>query len=120
MKRIWSLLIMLVCLTGYGAGVEVYIPIGQSPGVSGKLSTIGRITGLIGHTADRIGVIAISDSKTVKWYVLAEETIIYLDRSGSQKTNTVGVFADLKIGALAEVNPRPGRNIAKWVKVAVQ
>jgi hypothetical protein len=120
MKRIWSLLAMLVCLTGYGEGVEVYIPIGQSPGVSGKLSAMGRITAVVRPTATQTGLIAVTDGNFTKWFVMVHHTVIYLDRNSVKKTNTVGTFADLKFGMLAEVNPRKGTTIAKWIKVEVR
>jgi hypothetical protein len=96
---------------------EQYIPIGQSPGVSQKYTSIGAIAE-IDPGQQTITVSEQAGPRTVK---IAEKTRIWLDRTKLKQTNLRGSFADLQKGRRVEVkyvDPEQ-RDVAEWVKVEV-
>lgn len=124
---------MLKCLMGMiGIGVllwvgtpyahgqksaEIYIPLGQSPGLSAKVTIIGKIEAV--NTRDRtIAIVGPSGRAGAK---ITEGTKIWLDRSKLRLTNQTGSFADLKQGLSVEVkykdDERRGEGAAEWIKV---
>ena len=95
---------------------EMFIPVGQSPGLSGKVTVIGSIQSV--SPADR--TIAIAGSSGGSWSAqVTDRTQIWLDRSKLRLQNRLGSFADLERGRLVEIryedNERKGP--ARWVKV---
>ena len=96
---------------------EQFIPLGQSPGVSGKLTWIGEIVGRdIPQRTLSIG--EANGPHTVK---ITDKTRIFLDRSKLKKSNVTGTIADLQKGRRVEVKyegpgPTPA---ADWVKVEI-
>ncbi|MFI5401569.1 MAG: hypothetical protein ACHQ1G_01435 [Planctomycetota bacterium] len=117
MRKAVFLLALLVVLAPEALGqraAERYIPIGQSPGLSGKYTYMGRI-GTVDAKGRTVGGKAWSATVT-------EKTRIWLDRSKLGRSNGTGTFADLKAGAAVEVryegrerNKSTGR--ALWIKV---
>lgn len=112
--------VTLLCGTSYAHGqkaTEQYIPIGQSPGLSGKHTYIGMISdtdprALTITTADRT-----PGRRTLK---ITGKTRIWLDRSKLKLTNLSGSFADLQKGRRVEVKyADPERRQAEWVKVEI-
>ncbi len=109
--------ITLLCNSSFSHGqkqTERFIPLGQSPGISGKYTTIGKIQAVNGQS--RTLVIANeSGTYTVK---ITDRTKIWLDRSKS-KLSTIHVsMTDLKPGNLAEVKYEDeNKHIAEWIKV---
>jgi hypothetical protein len=94
---------------------EQYIPIGQSPGVSGKYSTIGVIQN---YNPVTHAIMIKSDSGMVT-YMMDEHTRIYVDRNQSKRTNLKGSYKDCTPGRRVEVMHRFDKEgIALWVKVA--
>ncbi len=94
---------------------ERYIPIGQSPGISGKYSYIGVIESA--DPASRVMMVKTAD--TAQPVQMNERTRIYLDRSGQRMTSLNGTYADCQPGRRVEVKFRdndPGKP-AEWVKV---
>lgn len=105
---------------------ELFIPIGQSPGVSGAHSWIGEIVGT--DAEQRTLTLRVDGSE--KAVRLTDATRVYLDRSKLKQPNRTGGFADLVPGREVEVKyegtrggpgvesppPLPG---AEWVKVAI-
>ena len=91
---------------------EQFIPIGQSPGLSGNYSDIGRIEA-VDTAARRITLAGRSIAVTPR-------TRIWLDRSALEQTNVRGRFADLRRGLRAEVKyeDETRRETAAWIKVA--
>lgn len=89
---------------------ERYIPIGQSPGQSGKTTVIGAIQA-VDTSARAITV----DARKV---IITDKTDIWVDRSRLKLTTLRGRFADLQSGRRAEikVDPKAG-GMAEWVKV---
>ena len=100
---------------------EMFIPIGQSPGLSNTISVIGTIETLDprGHT------IAITGSSGSWSAMITNRTKIWLDKSKLRLTNEKGTFVDLRRGQLVEVKYEDpeGRSKAKgpadWIKVQI-
>ncbi len=96
---------------------EIFIPIGQSPGLSGKYTEIGKIDAA--NAQDQtITMTNSSGSSTVE---ITESTNIWLDRSKLQLTNQKGAFANLQTGQTIEVKYKdndPGSPV-EWIKVQV-
>jgi hypothetical protein len=86
---------------------EQYIPIGQSPGVSGKSSLIGVIVEVDAATK----TVTVGE-RTVR---ITERTFIWLDRTKLKLTNLTGKFEDLQKGRRVEVKFQAG--VAEWVKI---
>ena len=96
---------------------ERFIPIGQSPGVSQKQTSIGEIAGV--DTARRTVTVAEqAGRRTVK---ITEKTRIWLDRTKLKQANLTGSFADLQKGRRVEVKYEDPerRQVADWVKVEI-
>jgi hypothetical protein len=97
---------------------EVFIPIGQSAGLSGKLTLIGKIAAV--NTQNR--TITATDESGTHTVHLSERTKIYVDLSLQRSPNRAGTLADLRTGLLAEVkfegNDRT-RGVAEWIKVQI-
>jgi hypothetical protein len=96
------------------------IPIGQSPGVSGISSVIGTIA-----SCDlRSGVVTISTEKEQHTATLSTETKIYLDRSATKKSGTLGSRSDCQKGRRSELKfvyegeTRTAR--AEWFKIQAE
>lgn len=94
---------------------ERFIPIGKSPGLSGKLTYLGRIGAV--NRSQR----AIRD-RTRKWTAtVTARTRIWIDRSARGLPTRAGTFADLKHGRLVEVRYEGARKRssgpAVWIKV---
>lgn len=116
MKLVFSLLASLTMASALGhIGTERYIPIGQSPGVSGKTSYIGQI-----ESADvATRTMTMSSDKGTYRVRMNDETRIYVDRSSQRKTNLRGGYEDCQPGRRIEVkfrNNDPDQP-AEWVKV---
>ena len=94
---------------------ELYIPIGQSPGLSGEYTVLGKIdqVNLQNRTLKMSGA---SGSYTVK---LTKSTFIYLDRSKVKRTNTYGTLSDCKVGDTVEVKfeDNSRNKPIEWIKV---
>ena len=96
---------------------EQYIPIGKSPGLSGKYTYIGVLTDVKAQTR----TISLADSAGPTTLKVTDTTRIWLDRSKVKKSNISGKFTDLVKGRRVEVKyAHPDRkNVAEWVKVEV-
>lgn len=118
-------LLLFVVLSTFGVVVqaqqatEMFIPIGSSPGVSGKASVVG-IIGTVDADGRTFTVSDGSDSFTV---AIPEATPVWLDRSRGKGPNRIGSPADLKSGLTVEVKYREASRTAaltaEWVKLAV-
>ena len=96
---------------------ELYIPIGQSPGLSGKYTVTGNIDA-VDYQNQTMTMSNYSGSYTVK---VMDNTRIYLDKSKIQQTNAYGSFSDCKKGRKAEVKfdqDAQGRP-AEWIKLEI-
>lgn len=95
---------------------ERYIPIGQSPGISGKYSYTGQIESL--DTSNRtVTVRGEQGSRTIK---VTEKTWIWLDRSQQRQPNVRGAMSDLQPGRRVEIKytDYQTKDTAHWIKVA--
>lgn len=100
---------------------EVFIPIGQSPGVSGISSVIGTIASC--DLASGMLTIATGDGQqhTAR---LTRDMKIYLDKSAAKEAGTLGSPSDCQTGRRSEVKyayeggTRTGR--ADWVKIQIE
>jgi hypothetical protein len=97
---------------------EVFIPIGKSPGVSGKYSMICTVQTI--QMNDSIMTIK-QDSGNMN-LMITEQTKVYLDKSRLKLQNKKGTVADIKPGMTMEVkyiDNKPGNPI-DWIKVLVE
>jgi len=118
-------LLLFVALNAVGGlaqaqqATEMYLPIGASPGVSGKTSVVGTIA-LVETDGQRLSVRA---GDTTVMVAIPEGTPVWQDRSRGKGPNRAGSPADLKPGVTVEVKSRetlPAESItAEWVKAAV-
>jgi hypothetical protein len=95
---------------------EIYIPIGQSPGVSGKYSIVGKIEAV--NLKDSTATIM--DGAGTKTIIkMTAGCAVYLDKSKLKLRNKKGYFIDIKPGMAAEAkykDNKPGNKI-EWLKV---
>jgi hypothetical protein len=117
-KRLLVLVLVLLGGAGFALAQEAteqFIPIGQSPGVSGKLSVIGEIDSY----DESSRVLTVSAETGTQSVTLTDSTFIWLDRSGLKQANLAGASADLQKGRKVEVKMKEqdGQQIAEWVKV---
>lgn len=123
MKRLLTAIVLSsvwLCATGNAYGQEMterYIPIGQSPGLSGVRTDIGEVRAF-DDTTRRLELVV--DGR-VRRLAVADETWIWLDRSKQQLTNLVGTASDLQPGRRVEVNYEDpaAREVADWIKIEV-
>jgi hypothetical protein len=98
---------------------EIYIPLGQSPGVSGKYSIMGRIESVNLKDSTVTMIPATGNKITIK---ITAGCAIYLDKSKLRLGNKKGYCIDMKQGMLAEAKYRdnkPGNKI-EWIKVQLE
>jgi len=115
-----GLAIALLGAISYAYGqkeTELYIPIGQSPGLSQKYTSIGELA----EVDPRAKTVTIADPAGRRTVKITEKTRIWLDRSKLKLTNLTGSFADLQQGRRVEVkyDDPQRREVAEWVKVEV-
>ena len=112
-------LLLIITLIGtslsYGQqSSEQFIPIGQSPGISGKLSYIGSIVE-VNRAESTLVVESNRGTKTIK---VTPETRYWLDRSKTRQANRVSSYEDCEVGRKVEVkHAREDESIADWIKI---
>ena len=94
---------------------ELYIPIGKSPGLSGKSTAEGHIE-QVDYQKNTLTMSSGSHSYPVK---VTEGTKIFLDRSKLGKPNQYGSFEDCKKGMMIEVRFEKDEfgQPADWIKL---
>ncbi|HID81338.1 MAG TPA: hypothetical protein EYP51_03030 [Thiotrichales bacterium] len=94
---------------------EIYIPVGQSPGLSGEYTTLGKISKI--NTNKR--TISMSDSAGSYNLKITDKTKIWLDRSKLKLRNKKGSIKDVREGMLAEVKYQKNKQggSVEWIKV---
>lgn len=114
--------ILLACLLLISApaalaqqAAEQFIPIGQSPGLSGRVTLLGTIrsadpaTGQVRIDLDRGG------SRVIR---VEAETRLWMDLSQRRESNRRARMADLQPGRRVEAMPHAGSpDHAEWLKV---
>ena len=121
MLKYWlARVIVVVALAGVSEAfgqqaTEMYIPIGQSPGVSGKSTLLGTIESI--DAGKR--TLTVSGPAGSRKFQLADRTLIWIDRSAQKQRNQTGTLADLQRGRKVEIKPDEGAGqaVAKWIKV---
>ena len=114
---------MLLCLlTAVSAtaqrATEIYIPIGRSPGVSGKCTALGTCTSV--DAKERVATVRAGQG-TWTGRVTAT-TRIYLDRSALGQPNSYGTFDDLRDDRQVEIKYRGQHESGgecEWIKVKI-
>ncbi len=111
---------LALCASSHAHGqkaTEQYIPIGESPGVSHKYSSIGAVAAVNPATQ----TVTIADPAGPRTVRITEKTRIWLDRTKLKETNIPGRFADLQPGRRVEVKyaDPERRDVAEWVKVEI-
>ena len=120
-KKAWSLTIIFCAFSFYlhaQKETEVFIPLGKSPGVSGKYSMICKVEMV--KTNDSI--MTIRQESGVMNLKMTEQTKIYLDKSKLKLQNKKGVLADIKPGMTMEVkyvDNKPS-NPVDWIKLLIE
>jgi hypothetical protein len=96
---------------------ERFIPLGRSPGLSGKVTHVGTVEAA--DAGARTIIVAWGDHRYTSR--VTAQTSIWLDRSRLKLTTLDGTFADLQRGRRVEVMPAgPGPGAAaEWVKVEI-
>ena len=96
---------------------ERFIPIGQSPGMSGKYTHTGRIT----RVKERDHILVIKTDAGEQYEVLMQpQSQIWLDRSKARRATRIGDFDDCRRGRRVEVKyVDGGRDEARveWIKI---
>jgi len=93
---------------------EQFIPIGYSPGISNKYSFIGKIVGIDQETH----TIVVDSNRGELVIKVMPMTRIWLDRSKSKRTNTVGSYSDCEVGRTVEVmHDHDNESVAVWIKI---
>ena len=120
-KKAWLLTIIICAFSLFlhaQKETEVFIPIGKSPGVSGKYSMVCTVQTI--QVNDSIMTIK-QDSGNMNLKI-TEQTKVYLDKSKLKLQNKKGTVADIKPGMTMEVkyvDNKPGNPI-DWIKVLIE
>jgi hypothetical protein len=116
------ILTIILCWASYDMyaqkETEVFIPLGKSPGVSGKYSVMGRVETVNGSDS----TVTIRQEAGMRTVKITASTKIYLDRSKLKLTNTKCSFADCKPGRMVEAkykDNKPG-GLIEWLKVQLE
>jgi hypothetical protein len=122
LNRYLRLAIVVVALGGTleasgQQATEMFIPIGQSPGLSNKVSVIGILESV--DPGKRM--VTISSPSGAQTVGITDRTMIWLDRSEQKQPNQNGAINDLQKGRKVEVKVRKGepKAVAEWIKVQV-
>ena len=117
--------LVLVAMAAFGMpggavaqeATEQFIPIGESPGVSGEESYLGECVAY--DAEDR--VLQMHGNRGIRRILITEKTRIWLDRSPIEETNVVGDPGDLLPGRRMEVRyaDPDDKEVADWVKVEI-
>jgi hypothetical protein len=96
---------------------EMFIPIGESPGLSNKGSLIGTLESV--DPGKRM--VTISSPSGAQTVGITDRTLIWLDRNQQKQANHNGALNDLQKGRKVEVKLRKGepKAVAEWIKVQV-
>jgi len=96
---------------------EQFVPIGQSPGLSGIVTYTGEVAE-IDPVARTITLRGTTDPGQVTVAVV-RSTRVWLDRSSVGRSSLIGRFGDLVPGTVVEIHFQDPerRQIAAWIKV---
>jgi hypothetical protein len=97
---------------------EMFIPVGQSAGLSGKHTLLARVQS-VNEAQRSVTVVHDGSTYTAK---LGAQTPVWLDRSGLKQPNSVGALSDVKPGMTVELKFQKNNRSAgdaEWLKVQV-
>ena len=124
-KRIKIILLTITLVWIYSFSIaqkstEIYIPVGKSPGISGKYSTIGRVEAI--NLTDSTITITIAGelgSHTIK---CAKDTKIWVDKSSIKQFNKDANLIDIKIGSIIETKYKGNKSdaLVEWIKIQIE
>jgi hypothetical protein len=116
------LIVFLLTLAGTAQAqrlTEMYIPIGKSPGLSGKHTFAGAVVSV----DTSLSTLTVSDGTSSMTARITDSTWIWLDRNKLKLTNIRGSLTDCLPGRMAEIkfvrNERLNGGNAHWVKIEV-
>ncbi len=96
---------------------ERYIPIGKSPGLSGKYTVIGRVSE-VDYKSGKVTITGASRTWTAQ---LGDATKIWMDCSAGKHPSYTGTAADCKPGLLCEIKYEgrltPTSTTCEWIKI---
>ena len=97
---------------------EIFIPLGKSPGVSGKYTLIGMVE-KFDHQNSFITVEAQNESKTIK---IKGSPEVWLDYSKLKLSNKKGSLDDIKKGLRIEIKFANNlkNDLIQWIKVEMK
>jgi hypothetical protein len=97
---------------------ELYIPLGQSPGLSDEYNLIGKIDAVDNQNRS----LAVAGSAGRFIVHTTEDTLIFLDKSRLRQPNRYGTFSDLKPSLMVEVRFEAGKRHrpAEWIKLQIK
>jgi hypothetical protein len=113
-----SVLLASAFVPGFGQRTtEQFIPIGKSPGLSGKHSSIGEIETYDAESR-ALTIVTPAGKQTL---ALTDQTRIWLDRSKQKLASAKGEVAELKKGRKVEVKYADAerKTGAEWIKVEI-
>ena len=94
---------------------ERFVPIGQSPGQSGKTTSIGTVQSV--DMQARSVTLAAAEGRVIS-LTWTDRTRIWLDRSRQQMGALKGMASDIQIGRRVEVQPdKKDAAQVEWIKV---
>lgn len=109
-----GVLVMAAVPAGAQQTTEQFIPIGQSPGVSGKYSYLGEIVSIDRDT----NTITVRDASGVRSMRMTERTKVWIDRSERKRHNTTAGLEDCEVGDTVEVKYVHGdESTVDWIKI---
>jgi hypothetical protein len=96
---------------------ELYIPVGQSPGLSDEYNLIGRIDAVDYQNRS----LTVTDSTGRFTVHTTEYTLILLDKSMQRQPNRYGTFSEIKPSIIVEVRFEAGKRHrpAEWIKLQI-
>ena len=93
---------------------EQFIPIGESPGVSGEESVVGEIVAVDNQKQE----VLVSSGERRLTFKVEPDTRIYLDRTDQRLENTETDFTACRVGRMVEIKPQEeDATTASWIKI---
>ncbi len=112
---LWTIAALTLAASGQKM-TEIYIPIGQSPGLSGKHTVIGKVEQL---NIDAKSLEIIDETGKVHNIPCTDETRFWIDRSSADSPNQKGSLSQCQEGRRVEIKYQDNdpSKPAEWVKV---
>ena len=113
-------LVLIYSFSHAQKSTEVYIPVGKSPGISGKYSTIGRVEAI--NLTDSTITITIAGELGSHSIKCAKDTKIWVDKTTIKQFNKGGNLIDIKIGSIIETKYKGNKSDAsvEWIKIQIE